>query len=364
MAMTTNGMYSLDLDQSVDLIAAIGHKRMVLLEGDMGNGKTSTLKTLAKRFPTHKAILFNCPDKDVQDLQCPSFQTMDTNGFVRFVPHEELGLHLGGPVIICIDEVGKALDGVARALRAFWLERRLGSYDLHPDSIIYATTNFGAEGLGDFLEAHQMNALTWIELKKWTNIQWIGWGINNDIDHGVLSAAKDNPQWFHSFRDVPNPEDNPHIFHPKEYRKGFVTPRSLEAASDLAKIRHLIDDQTFTASLIGTIGMRTAMDLATHLKLADQLPTLDSIKNDPRNAIVPTSAAAKCMIVFRTLAVIEKEWINNWMDYLVRLDREAQGMFANGVRAPKYTKQAMVMTNRKFTEWAVANNYMFHGDKV
>jgi hypothetical protein len=52
------------------------------------------------------------------------------------------------------------------------------------------------------------------------------------------------------------------------------------------------------------------------------------------------------------------------MDYLVRLDREAQGMFANGVRAPKYTKQAMVMTNRKFTEWAVANNYMFHGDKV
>jgi hypothetical protein len=39
-------------------------------------------------------------------------------------------------------------------------------------------------------------------------------------------------------------------------------------------------------------------------------------------------------------------------------------MFANGVRAPKYTKQAMVMTNRKFTEWAVANNYMFHGDKV
>jgi len=348
MAMTTNGMYSLDLDQSVDLIAAIGHKRMVLLEGDMGNGKTSTLKTLAKRFPTHKAILFNCPDKDVQDLQCPSFQTMDTNGFVRFVPHEELGLHLGGPVIICIDEVGKALDGVARALRAFWLERRLGSYDLHPDSIIYATTNFGAEGLGDFLEAHQMNALTWIELKKWTNIQWIEWGINNDIDHGVLSAAKDNP----------------HIFHPKEYRKGFVTPRSLEAASDLAKIRHLIDDQTFTASLIGTIGMRTAMDLATHLKLADQLPTLDSIKNDPRNAIVPTSAAAKCMIVFRTLAVIEKEWINNWMDYLVRLDREAQGMFANGVRAPKYTKQAMVMTNRKFTEWAVANNYMFHGDKV
>jgi hypothetical protein len=36
---------------------------------------------------------------------------------------------------------------------------------------------------------------------------------------------------------------------------------------------------------------------------------------------------------------------------------------ANGVRAPKYSKQSMVMTNKKFTEWAMANNYMFAADK-
>ena len=80
--------------------------------------------------------------------------------------------------------------------------------------------------------------------------------------------------------------------------------------------------------------------------------------------MVRKGGTSKGMCVCRTWDVSEKEWINNWMDYLVRLDREAQGMFANGVRAPKYSKQAMVMTNRKFTEWAVANNYMFHGDKV
>ena len=38
-------------------------------------------------------------------------------------------------------------------------------------------------------------------------------------------------------------------------------------------------------------------------------------------------------------------------------------MFANGVRARKYSKQSMVMTNKKFTDWAMANNYMFAADK-
>jgi hypothetical protein len=47
----------------------------------------------------------------------------------------------------------------------------------------------------------------------------------------------------------------------------------------------------------------------------------------------------------------------------VRLDKEAQGMFANGVRNPKYAKQSMVMTNKKFTKWAMDNNYLFASDK-
>jgi len=70
-----------------------------------------------------------------------------------------------------------------------------------------------------------------------------------------------------------------------------------------------------------------------------------------------------CMIVLRTLTVIERDWVDAWMDYLVRLDKEAQGMFANGVRSEKYSKRSMVMTNAKFTKWALANNYMFTSDK-
>ena len=115
---------------------------------------------------------------------------------------------------------------------------------------------------------------------------------------------------------------------------------------------------------MGTIGDRGAMDLMAFVKLADQLPSLESIKQDPLSAKVPDSAAAVCMVVYRTLASLDKTWLNSWMDYMVRLDKEAQGLFANGVRSPKYSKQSMVMTNRKFTDWAMQNNYMFAADKA
>tara|TARA_Y100001951_G_scaffold84665_1_gene74167 strand:- start:94 stop:687 length:594 start_codon:yes stop_codon:yes gene_type:complete len=196
-------------------------------------------------------------------------------------------------------------------------------------------------------------------------MEYIEWGVSNGIEHSILGWSKDNPQAFASFEDVKDPDENPYIYHPQQQRASFVTPRSLEAASDILKAGRTagLDDTSITACLMGTIGDRAAMDLMAFVKLADQLPSLESIKQDPKNAKVPDSAAAICMVVYRTLASLEKDWINSWMDYMPRLDKEAQGMFANGVRAPKYSKQSLVMTNKKFTDWALQNNYMFAADK-
>ena len=356
-------MYALKLDQCVKSIAAVGHLRTILMQGDMGGGKSSTLHTLAKMFPNHVPCYFDCTTKDLGDLNLPNMAVMNEKGYVTFVPNEELGAHLGKPVIIMIDELGKANPAVKNALLRVMQERTVGSIKLHPDSIVYATTNKGAEGVGDTLQPHARNRISTVIVRKTDHMDWIEWGINNNIDPTILGWVKDNPQLFAAFEDVKDPSENPYIFHPKEQRTAFVTPRSLHAASDILHVRDQFDDQTLTALLMGTIGDRGAMDLMAFVKLADQLPSLQSIKDDPMNAIVPNSAAAVCMVVYRTLAALESTWVNAWMDYMPRLDTEAQGMFANGVRAPKYSKQSMVMTNKKFTKWAMDNNYMFAADK-
>ena len=361
---TATTMYALGLDQVAALIRNTGKKRTILVQGDIGTGKSSLLTMLAKELPDHTPCYFDCTTKDLGDITIPNIAKLDDGtGYVTYLTNEELGAHNNTPVIIMIDEFGKANPAVKNALLRLILERKIGSYTLHPDSIIFATTNKGSEGVGDLLPPHARNRMTVIQTRKPNNMEWIEWGINNEIDHTLLGWCKDNPQLFYSFEDVKDPDDNPYIFHPKQHRAAFVTPRSLEAASDILKARDGLDDQTVTAALMGTIGERGAMDLMAFVKLADQLPSAESIKQDPKNAKVPNSAAGICMVVYRTLASLEKDWVDPWMDYLVRLDKEAQGMFANGVRAPKYSKQSLVMTNKKFTEWAMNNNYMFAADK-
>jgi hypothetical protein len=62
---------------------------------------------------------------------------------------------------------------------------------------------------------------------------------------------------------------------------------------------------------------------------------------------------------------IDKTWIDAWMDYMGRIDTEAQAMFANAIRDSKdTTKQRAVMTSRKFGEWAMKNGHMYTADKV
>ena len=356
-------MYALNLEQSAQLIEAIGHMVTVLMQGDIGTGKSSTLGELSARLPTHHGVYFDCTTKDLGDMMIPSLQSIEADGCVRMIPNEELGVHLEQPVILMIDEFGKANPSVKNAMLRLMLERKIGSYSLHPDSIVFATTNKGSEGVGDMLPPHARNRMTVIQVRKTDHMDWIEWGINNGIDATLLGWVKDNPQLMASFEDVKDPDENPYIFHPKQQRAAFVTPRSLHAASDILKQREAFDDQTLTAALMGTIGDRGAMDLMSFVKLADQLPSLQSVKDDPKNAKVPDSAAAICMVVYRTLAALEKDWLNAWMDYLPRLDTEAQALFANGVRAPKYSKQAMVMQNKKFTEWAMKNSHLYSADK-
>lgn len=355
--------YDLSLGQIKNAILANGNKRTALVQGHMGTGKSSLLKMLRTALPNHVGFYFDCTTKDLGDVGIPSLMHMDRDGCVRFVPNEELGLHLGKDIILMIDEYGKANPAVKNALLRLMLEREFAGYKLSDKSIVFATTNKGAEGVGDILPPHARNRITVLTSRKPTWQEWVEWGFNNDIDHVLLGWVKDNAALFASFEDVKNPDENEYIFHPKSQRAAFVTPRSLEAASDWLKQRAVLDQTTMTACLMGTIGTRAAMDLMTFEALQADLPTMESIKKSPDTAKVPTSASASVMVVYRALTSIERDWVDAWVTYMDRLDPEAQGYFVNHARDNDYSRRNIVLTNKKFTEWAMKNNYMFASDK-
>jgi hypothetical protein len=363
MTKTAQAMYAVSLDEAVDLISNAGKQVTIMLRGHIGCGKTSTLLTLQERFPDHKAVLFDGTSKDLGDLWVPVHDK--ELGCIKMAPAEEFGIHLNMPLILCLDEISKANKSVKNGMMRVMLERNVNGTQLHPDTIIYATGNLGNEGLGDMLEAHQINRMCIIETAKPTTEEWIAWAINNDVDPTIISFVNENPQVLADFRDVGNPEDNQYIYDPRRVEIGaFVSPRSLEKASVFMKMREHYTSNALTAAMIGEVGARAAMDLLAYTKLVDDLPKLEDIKTSPTSAKVPTTASALCMIVYRTLASIEKDWVGAWLTYLKRLPPEAQAMFANGVRSPKYNKQSIIMTHKLFTEWARDNTHMFAADKV
>ena len=141
---TAQEMYALDLDEAVSLMVAGGNQRTCLFEGHMGSGKSSMLKMLGEELPDHKLFYFDCTTKtDAGDIGLPQFAKIEEQGYVTYLPNEELGLHLTCPVVIMIDEYGKANQSVKNSLLRLMLERAWGSKTLHPESIVFATTNRG-----------------------------------------------------------------------------------------------------------------------------------------------------------------------------------------------------------------------------
>ena len=117
-------LYALGLNESAHLIATIGHMRTVILEGHIGTGKTSVEKILSELKPNHRVVRFDCTNKDLGDLFLPNMADLNGEPFVRFIPNEELGVHLNEPIILNFDEIGKANPSVIKGVRRVMLELR------------------------------------------------------------------------------------------------------------------------------------------------------------------------------------------------------------------------------------------------
>lgn len=360
-----NATYNLSINQTFNAILHGAEQTTVLVQGHMGSGKTSILKMLSKALPNHHACYFDCTTKDLGDLQVPKLKDLDGNDYVRFATHEELGLHLENqPILLMIDEYGKGNPAVQNGLLALMQEWKMAGRKVHPDSRIFATTNLGAEGVGDMLKPHARNRITILTMRKPDNMEFIEWGIDNNINPIILGWARDNPQAFHSFEDYKDAEDNPYIYHPRSVRTSFVTGRSLEKASKWVDKKAVLDNATLAAALIGTIGGKAAMDVNTFIALGNKLPSLESIKNTPDQALVPDGIPAICMVAFKALQAIDASWVSAWMKYMARLPSEAQALFVNGVRSAGYSKakRDAVMNNPDFTRYIIANSFLFGSD--
>ena len=351
---------SLSLQQTADLILAVGHKRTVLAQGEMGIGKSSILKMLRNK-PELKDYFFCYVDittKDVGDFMVPKIKDIDGNEVCRFVPNEEFGLHFKGKkIVMMLDELGKAKGGVMNACLRLMQERSLGVYDL--DGIVFATTNLSVEGIGDNVPPHARNRVIQTRVGKPNAEELITYAINNNWNPIVIATIQEFPEMLASFEDYEKPEQNMYINDPRDVRMAVVTPRSLEASSDVINDTMILGNDIMCHALKGTVGEKAMHNMLTMVTLDTQLTSWDDLIKAPTTAVVPTSAAAACMLIAKAVQRIEKATMNAWMEFLPRMSKESQGLFARSVMSDMCPKRAVAATNPMFAKWAADNNYLF-----
>lgn len=356
---------SVTLKEAEDLILAMGGDGTAHLMGEPGVGKTSMFKNLVERTG-FKGIYIDVPNVELGELgiPIPNHETKTTTLY----PNSQWGFHTGEPLVIFADEFTKGHQAVKNMLHPMLNNpRQIMGIPLHKDTIVVTAGNYTTDGVGDNMMAHSRNRITVMNVKK-PNAgfnpdgsvdpdSWGEWALRNEIAPEVLAWVKETPQALASYLDA-GQSGNKYIFNPKEVQKSFVSPRSLERASNILKKRALTTENAVICALEGTIGAPAARDLMAYVAVADSLPTWEEIVKDPTNAKVPSSPAALCLLAFSAVQKIDRQTISKFFEYLKRTPKELQSVFClSGMKDDE--KKKLFFTSQSFVDWMRTNQYLF-----
>ena len=341
----------LSFDQVRDLIATIGHKRTVIVEGENGIGKTALFHALKRmpQFANHIAVdPVDCTQLSDGSVWMPDLDR--ENGISRELPNErfgvsktnQLGVNGSKPILVFLDEIAKAPQFIKNVLAPIIYERRVGNYHMPEGSVVFCATNLSIEGLGDSIQAHLRNRLVFVKMRKPTADEWIKWAIENGVNPEVIATVSNYPNMLDSFLDYEKggkfegqdlAKDNGQIFNPRSTTHHYVTPRSLSAAGDIIDDGNgVLDDSTLEAALCGTIGEVAAQNMAAFIRFGRDICSFARVVADPDKAPLSDNPSAQLVQVFKFVTqVSNRDEAEAIVKYVRRMRSEMQSIFCNTV---------------------------------
>ena len=341
----------LSSSQVINLIAAVGHKRTVIVEGENGIGKTALFHQLKRlpKFANHIAVdPIDCTQLSDGSVWMPDLDR--DNGVSRELPNERFGVSKSNqrgvngskPIIAFLDEIAKAPQFIKNVLAPIVYEQRVGNYHFVEGSVVFCATNLSVEGLGDSIQAHLRNRLVFVKMRKPTADEWVKWATDAGINPMVIAFVSNEPRVMASFLDYEKggayegkdmSKDNGFVFNPKSTQQAYATPRSLAAAGDILDAGlGVLDDTTIEQALIGTVGYTTAEALASFVRFGREICDYARVIKDPKTAPLSDNPTAQLIQVFQFVSrAKDRTEAEAIVTYVWRMRAEMQSIFCNTV---------------------------------
>ena len=341
----------LSASQVVSLVAAIGDKRTVIVEGENGIGKTALFHALRKlpKFADHIAVQpIDCTQLSDGSVWMPDLDR--ENGVSRELPNErfgvsafnQLGVNNSKPILVGLDEIAKAPQFIKNVLAPIIYERRVGNLSMPEGSVVVCFTNLSIEGLGDSIQAHLRNRLVFVKMRKPSADEWVKWATDNGVNPMIIAFVSNEPRVMQSFLEYEKggmfegkdlSKDNGFIFNPKSMQLAYATPRSLVAASDILDAGlGVLDDDTLEAALEGTVGATTAEALSSFIRFGREICEYSRVIKSPDTAPLSDNPTAQLIQVFQFVTrVADRTEAEAIVKYVWRMRAEMQSIFCNTV---------------------------------
>ena len=308
----------LSFAQVQNLIASVGHKRTIIVEGENGIGKTALFHAIKRmpKFANHIAVdPVDCTQLSDGSVWMPDLDR--ENGVSRELPNErfgvsrtnQLGVNGSKPILVMLDEIAKAPQFIKNVLAPIIYERRVGNYHAPEGSVIFCATNLSIEGLGDSIQAHLRNRLVFVKMRKPTGEEWLRWATDAGLNAMLLAFVNNEPRVLESFIDYEEggmyhgktlSKENGMIFNPRSTQLAYASPRSLHAASDiLDECLGVVDEQTLENALVGTVGAVTASAMASFIRFGQDICDYTRVIANPDTAPLSDNPTAQLIQVFQ-----------------------------------------------------------------
>ena len=367
----------LSTQQVLNLIATVGHKRTVIVEGENGIGKTALFHQLKRmpQFANHIAVdPIDCTQLSDGSVWMPDLDR--ENGVSRELPNERFGVSkfnqrgINGakPIMVFLDELAKSPQFIKNVLAPIVYEQRVGNYHFVEGSVVVAATNLAIEGLGDSIQAHLRNRLVFVKMRKPTSDEWVKWATDNGVNPMVIAFVSNEPRVMQSFMDYEKggmfegkdlSKDNGFIFNPKSMQLAYATPRSLVAASDILDAGlGVLDDDTLEAALVGTVGATTAQALSSFIRFGREICEYSRVIKSPDTAPLSDNPTAQLIQVFQFVTrVADRTEAEAIVKYVWRMRAEMQSIFCNTVATSQ--RVAMFATINEFGRMLAEHKIFF-----
>ena len=365
MSLNIYSTFAINHNEAATLIRTNGAKISYVIESEPGVGKSSILKTIEKQMgDKYEYIYVDVPLLDIPNIAL-SMPDHDTQTTKEFVNELWLGKDPKKPKVIMLDEIWKGQIFVQLMMNRLLLEKVVGGRKLPEGSIVFGTSNFSTDGVGDKTNGHTNSRVARIQMRKPTQPEWTNWAINNNINEVVLAWIGQNPAIFSSYKDTEFDsklhKDGQgifhYIYHPQHNNMAYVCPRTLELASHQLHNIELTGESLLTKALIGTLGSKAALDLTALMALGADLPHPDDIVKNPAKAKVPKSAAAQMMLIYKSLQYINKDNIAAWTCYFERFSIECYSTWVKTAASAESSKP-FILRHQPIIDFALANSWI------